>query len=627
QSGVLKRSTYWEYVREAAGVWQVVLIFVSMAGGQVLTMGVTVWLAKWSRQTEEEQDKRRYLVVLVLLAVAAVVVSLFRTILTFFSLVKASHRLHDRMLKRIIRAPVLFFDSNPVGRILNRFTKDMHNMDDLLPMTVYDFIVCSFMVTGGTLIVFFVNPWVVLSMLPAVWYFTYLMGFYLKTSREAKRLEAVTRSPVYSQLSETLDGLVTIRAFRSQHLFLNQFTERVDRNTRAYFAWVFTARWLGFRMNIIVIILLTATCFFSVAVNQYSNSVDAGLLGAALVYVLQLSGLFQWAVRQSAEVENQMVSAERVLGYCRVPQEASLESTPGCKPKDDWPATGDIEVRGMSMRYRENLPPVLRGLTLSIKGGSRVGVVGRTGAGKSSLISALFRLVEYDRDGRGRIEIDGVSIADVGLHDLRPRMSIVPQTPFLFSGSIRLNLDPFNKQCDVHMWAALEAVQMKGYVQALPGGLDARVAEGGNNLSVGQRQLLCLARAVLRRSQILVMDEATANIDECTDSLIQDVVRRSFKGKTVIMVAHRLQTVIDCDQVVVLSEGRLVEAGHPHFLLQAHAGMAARLSPSATRTPSTAAEESSLSSMVEETGQASAERLRRLARDAWNAPKRQGKSG
>ncbi|CAM9523069.1 unnamed protein product, partial [Ectocarpus sp. 13 AM-2016] len=393
ESGRLKRSTYWEYIREAAGVWQVVLIFFSMAGGQVLVMGVTVWLARWSRQSEREQDRSRNVIVLALLSAAAVVVALSRAVLAFFSLVKASHRLHNRMLKRVVRAPVLFFDSNPVGRILNRFTKDMHFMDDLLPMTLYDCITCSFMVTGNTLIIFFVNPWVVLSLLPALWYFIHLMGFYLKTSREAKRLEAVTRSPVYSQLSETLDGLVTIRAFGKQHLFLSHFTERVNLNTRAYFAWVYTARWLGFRMDMVVIIVLTASCFFSVAVNEYSRSVDAGLLGAALVYVLQLGGLFQWAVRQSAEVENQMVSAERVLSYCRVPQEASLESDPGCKPADGWPSKGNIEVRDMSLRYREDLPPVLKGLTLSIKGGSRVGVVGRTGAGKSSLIAALFRLV------------------------------------------------------------------------------------------------------------------------------------------------------------------------------------------------------------------------------------------
>ncbi|CAM9767000.1 unnamed protein product, partial [Ectocarpus sp. 12 AP-2014] len=470
ESGRLKRSTYWEYIREAAGVWQVVLIFFSMAGGQVMVMGVTVWLARWSSQSEEEQNRSRNVIVLALLSAAAVVVSLFRAVLTFFSLVKASHRLHNRMLKRVVRAPVLFFDSNPVGRILNRFTKDIHFMDDLLPMTVYDCVMCSFMVTGNTLIIFFVNPWVVLSLLPALWYFVHLMGFYMTTSREAKRLEAVTRSPVYSQLSETLDGLVTIRAFGKQHRFLSQFTERVNLNTRAYFAWVYTGRWLGFRMDMVVIIVLTASCFFSVAVNEYSSSVDSGLLGAALVYVLQLGGLFQWAVRQAAEVENQMVSAERVLSYCKVPQEASLESEPGCKPADGWPAKGNIEVRDMSMRYREDLPPVLKGLTLSIKGGSRVGVVGRTGAGKSSLITALFRLVEYDRD-RGGIEIDGVDISKVGLHDLRPRMSVVPQTPFLFSGSMRLNLDPLGKQSDAHMWASLEAVQMKTYVQSLAGGL------------------------------------------------------------------------------------------------------------------------------------------------------------
>eukprot|EP00752_Nemacystus_decipiens_P006715 g6038.t1 len=602
QSGVLKRSTYAEYAKEATGVWQVLLIFLSMTIGQVLMMAVTVWLARWSRQSVEEQSRGRYVGILFLLTASSLAVSLLRSALAFSNLVKASHRLHDRMLSRVIRAPILFFDSNPVGRILNRFTKDMHFMDDLLPMTMYDFTVCCFMVIGGTLIVFFANPWVILSMIPALGYFMHLLRFSMKTSREVKRLEAVTRSPVYSLLSETLDGLVTIRAFSVQHRFLGQFMERVDLNTRAYFAWVYVTRWLGFRLDMVVAMVLTASCFFSVAVNEYSDSIDAGLLGAALVYVLQLGGLFQWSVRQAAEVENQMVSAERVLGYCKVSQEANLESEPAGKPKDNWPTKGGIEIRNMSMRYRHDLPPVLKDLTLSLKGGSRVGVVGRTGAGKSSLIAALFRLVEYDT-GRGSIEIDGVDISTVGLHDLRPRMSVVPQTPFLFSGSMRLNLDPFARQSDVDMWAALEAVQMEDYVLSLPGGLDAPVSEGGGNLSVGQRQLLCLARAVLQRSQILVMDEATANIDQHTDSLIQDVVRTSFKGKTVIMVAHRLNTVIDCDQVVVLSEGGVVEAGHPHLLLQAPAGTAA----------------ATLSSMVEETGQASEEHLRGLAREAWEA--------
>ncbi|CAN0455405.1 unnamed protein product, partial [Ascophyllum nodosum] len=219
---------YWEYAREAAGIGQVAVIFAAMAGGQVLIMVVTVWLATWSGKSPEEQKRSYYIEVMAALVAAAIVVSLLRSVLAFSSLVKASHRLHDRMLKRVIRAPILFFDSNPVGRILNRFTKDMHFMDDMLPMTLYDFVMCTFMVLGSTIIVFYVNAWVILSMLPAVAYFVYLLGFYMKTSREVKRLEATTRSPVFSQLSETLDGLVTIRAFGNQHRFLKQFTKRVD---------------------------------------------------------------------------------------------------------------------------------------------------------------------------------------------------------------------------------------------------------------------------------------------------------------------------------------------------------------------------------------------------------------
>ncbi|CAM9713918.1 unnamed protein product [Discosporangium mesarthrocarpum] len=328
-----------------------------------------------------------------------------------------------------------------------------------------------------------------------------------------------------------------------------------------------------------------------------------------------------------------MVSVERVLEYCRVPQEASLRSDPGKAPPKDWPSEGNIEARStqiiegfgsgaflaildLTLRYRQDLPAVLKGLSLFVKGGSRVGVVGRTGAGKSSLISALFRLVEQG-PGCGTILIDGVDTSQVGLHDLRPRLSVIPQTPFLFSGSVRLNLDPFYSHTDAEIWSSLEAVQMKDHIAEQLGGLDAAITEGGQNLSVGQRQLLCLARAVLQRSQILVMDEATANIDQKNDSLIQDAVRTEFQGRTVVMIAHRLNTIIDCDQVIVLVDGKVVESGHPHELLSEGGG---RNDTEGTELPGEAGAEKmdgTFKSMVLETGPEASAELRRLAQEAW----------
>ncbi|CAM9207978.1 unnamed protein product, partial [Sphacelaria rigidula] len=272
ETGVLKRRTYVEFVKEMAGVWQIILILVAMALGQAMMMAVTVWIARWSQKSGEEQKRKVYVGTLIILTLGTVVVSVFRAALSFFALVRASHRTHDRMLARVVRSPILFFDSNPVGRILNRFTKDTHFMDDMLPMTLFDFLMSFFMVLGSVTLVLAVNPWMSPSLVPAAVYFMHLLNFYTKTSREVKRLEAVARSPVYSQLSETLDGLVTIRAFGVQKEFLTAFLRKVDDNTRAYFAYIFTSRWFGFRLETVALVVLTVCCFVAVAVSEYREA-------------------------------------------------------------------------------------------------------------------------------------------------------------------------------------------------------------------------------------------------------------------------------------------------------------------------------------------------------------------
>jgi ATP-binding cassette subfamily C (CFTR/MRP) protein 4 len=390
-------------------------------------------------------------------------------------------------------------------------------------------------------------------------------------------------------LGEALGGVATIRANNAVNYFRQKFEDVHNRHTRAFFSFIASSRWVGFRMDSIMFLFISCAVFLAVIFNtQNLLSVDPAILGLALTMLLQLSGLFQWAVRQSAEVVNLMVSVERVSEYGDLPPEAALTG-----PKDDpsWPKQGSIEVKDLSVRYRSTLPLSLKNVSFEIEAGQRIGIVGRTGSGKSTLIQALFRLLEAED---GCVFIDGVDIATLGLHKLRTSMSVIPQTPTLFSGcSIRENLDPFNQYCDSDIRSALLDASMLGVVEDQADGLDSIVAEGGSNFSVGQRQLLCLARAILRKSPILVLDEATANVDSRTDALLQEAVKKSFDGATIIAVAHRLDTVIEYDKILVLGGGEVVAFDSPHKLSLEENGVFA--------------------SMIEDTGKGMASELRRRA--------------
>mmetsp|Transcript_30166 Transcript_30166/g.39742 ORF Transcript_30166/g.39742 Transcript_30166/m.39742 type:complete len:1367 (-) Transcript_30166:180-4280(-) len=597
ESGMVQWSTYREYIREMGGFSAFFFVLLLLASAQGLVMYASAFLAEWSEMDAEEQQNPKHASFYALLVGLSTFLAIARSTGCFTLLILASKRMHGRMLNRILRAPVGFFDANPIGRIMNRFSKDLGLMDDLLAYTIYDFLQCFFIVAGSVLFVCFVNPWIFLIFPLLVGLFIVIRNFSQQSSRELKRLEAVSRSPIYSLISETLDGITTIRAFGQQPRFMEDFFKKMDCNSRSYFLWLAVCRWLGYWLDMLVVLMIGGTAFISVVINETFSEISGGLLGAGLTYVVLLAGLFQWAVRQSAEAENQMISVERVLDYCRVPQEAPLLSRSEVKPPEEWPERGSIKAVNLTARYHEKLPPVLKGLSFEIKGGQRIGIVGRTGAGKSSFVSVLFRLIESMPGSK--LEIDGSDISELGLHDLRLKMSVIPQTPFLFSGTIKENLDPFNRiENENEMWEALEAVQMAAPIRQLPKRLEALVAESGGNWSVGQRQLLCLARALLARNRILVMDEATANIDLETDNLIQQAVRTKFKGCTVIMIAHRLHTVIDCDKILVLGSGKVIEYASPHELLQN------KKNPIPTN---------SFLSMVNETGSQTSAELKRLA--------------
>lgn len=615
-TGSVKGRVYWSYMTAGAGPLLMPLLFVSSILAQAIFNGSDFWLTYWTSQSEgaagavalnvtektvlnitsqstsawtdwwSSLDPVTYNVVVYAIIIGGLILSsMARTVAFFVMCMRASVNLHNRMFSCIIRAPIRFFDMNPIGRIQNRFAKDLGTIDDLLPPTGLDITFIFLNLIGVLVVVAVVSPWIIIPTVILFVFFFYLRRFYMRTARDVKRLEGVTRSPVFSHLSTSLYGLSTIRAFNAQRTFERMFDLKQDHHTSAWYMFLCTARWFGITLDSICFAYITIVTF-SLALSS-DGSVSGGGVGLAIANALMLTGMFQWGVRQSAEIESQMTSVERVLEYSNVEPEAELESSPGRKPPATWPEHGAITFDDVSLSYAKDEPPVLRHLQCHIKAQEKIGVVGRTGAGKSSIIAALFRLTEPD----GAIRIDGVDIRFIGLHDLRSKISIIPQDPVLFTGPIRRNLDPFSEHGDIQLWKALEEVRLKALIQDLPGGLAAQVSEGGGNFSVGQRQLICLARAVLRQNKILVMDEATANVDPRTDALIQTTIRENFMNCTVITIAHRLHTIMDSDRVIVLDAGRIVEFDEPYQLMKS--------------------ESSQFSNMVQHTGPS-------MARQLWN---------
>uniref|UniRef100_A0A8B9U939 Cystic fibrosis transmembrane conductance regulator n=1 Tax=Anas zonorhyncha TaxID=75864 RepID=A0A8B9U939_9AVES len=532
----------------------------------------------------EHLDLTFYLGIYAGLTVATILFGIIRSLLVFQVLVNSGQTLHNKMFQAILKAPVLFFDRNPIGRILNRFSKDIGHLDDLLPLTFLDFVQTLLQIFGVVAVAVAVIPWILIPLIPLFILFIFLRRYFLDTSRDIKRLESTTRSPVFSHLSSSLQGLWTIRALKAEERFQKLFDAHQDLHSEAWFLFLTTSRWFAVRLDAICAIFVVVVAFGSLLL---AKTLNAGQVGLALSYAITLMGTFQWGVRQSAEVENLMISVERVMEYTDLEREAPWETNK--HPPPEWPSQGMIAFENVNFTYSLDGPLVLRHLSVVIKPKEKqsllhtsesqavgnslwclyVGIVGRTGAGKSSLIAALFRLAEPE----GRIWIDKYLTSELGLHDLRKKISIIPQEPVLFTGTMRKNLDPFNEYTDEDLWNALEEVQLKEVVEDLPNKMETQLAESGSNFSVGQRQLVCLARAVLKKNRILIIDEATANVDPRTDEFIQKTIREKFAQCTVLTIAHRLNTIIDSDRIMVLEAGRLKEYGEPYILLQEKDGL------------------------------------------------------
>uniref|UniRef100_A0A6E8W115 Multidrug resistance-associated protein 1 n=1 Tax=Anopheles coluzzii TaxID=1518534 RepID=A0A6E8W115_ANOCL len=473
----------------------------------------------------------------------------------------AAVRVHKLLLTNVLHLPMDFFDTTPIGRILQRFSKDVDVLDVKLPGLLLDWIICAIEVVATLVVISISTPIFAAVIVPIGILYYAVQRFYVATSRQLKRLESVSRSPIYSHFGETIQGVQTIRAYSVQDRFILESDEKVDGNQLCYCPSIIANRWLAVRLEMVGNLIILFAALFAVLGRETMN---AGLVGLSVSYALQITQTLNWLVRMTSDVETNIVAVERIKEYGETKQEAAWELPNSTLPRD-WPEQGMVEFRDFQVRYREGLELVLRGISFTVNGGEKVGIVGRTGAGKSSLTLALFRIIE---SAGGSIVIDGQDISQLGLHALRSRLTIIPQDPVLFSGTLRINLDPFNAQSDDDIWKALEHAHLKTFVKGLTAGINHEVTEGGENLSVGQRQLICLARALLRKTKVLILDEATAAVDLETDDLIQRTIRTEFKDCTVLTIAHRLNTIMDSDKVIVLDKGQIVEFAPPAELLQ-----------------------------------------------------------
>ncbi|XP_066152181.1 probable multidrug resistance-associated protein lethal(2)03659 isoform X2 [Euwallacea fornicatus] len=539
-------------------------------------------------QTQKDgMSQEFYIWIYSLLIILAVALTSARSTIFYKICMNASKILHNQMFAKILKAPMAFFDINSSGRILNRFSKDMGAIDEVLPKCTLDMLQIFLVMSGILSMVFIVNSWMVIPAIILGFFFIYARKIYLASAQDVKRLEGTTKAPVFSHVSASLFGLPSIRAFKAQSMIIREFDTLQDQHTGTWTLLLHTSEALGFYLDIISTIFLTFVTFQFLIFH--SEKFSSGNVGLVIAQSLILTGMLQFGVRQSAEVASNMTSVERVLQYMRLEEEGPWEALPADRPPIDWPKEGRVAFRHAYLRYTPDGSPSIKDLTLEFKAGEKIGIVGRTGAGKSSLVAALFRLAPVE----GHVFIDDLDTADIGLRTLRSSISIIPQVPTLFSASLRYNLDPFEKCSDEQLYRAIERVELKQSGVFL----ETTVSEGGTNFSAGQRQLICLARAIVRNHKILVMDEATANVDQHTDFLIQRTIRQVFRDCTVITIAHRINTIIDCDRVLVMDHGEAVEFAAPHELLQEEDGHFAK--------------------MVSQTGEKMKMHLRKLAKEAY----------
>ncbi|CAF2760135.1 unnamed protein product [Rotaria sp. Silwood2] len=547
------------------GTFGFCLMIILLVVGDILYNGTSLWLIRSSQQLENDRYHRSISIsIFLILTMATLIVSVGRSSFYFYHILNGSNRFHNRMLSGLLYTSMRFFESNPGGRILNRVTKDQQIMDEALPSTLFNAIQLLMMTTGFAITIIIINPWMILLLIllgPAFWL---LCRYYLRSSQQLKRMESVTRSPMFGLFASSINGLTTIRAFKVQNDLIRSFMNLVDANTRPYLYMIAASRWLSVRIDCMITLFTLFSALFVVTLRDTANP---AMLTLILLYSINISVWFQLGVRHLTEALNLMISVERIDEYARLPQE---EDNGGSKrlirTPTDWPDRGTIEFRDYSLRYRSNLEPTLKHINVAIKPWEKVGIIGRTGAGKSSLFQGLLRLVDRSTVD-GEILIDNIDISRITLSHLRSHISVIPQQFVLFAGTLRSNIDPLDLYSDEQCWTALEAVQLKAMASNHPAGLLMPVAESGSNLSVGQCQLICVCRAIIRPNSILLIDEATSNIDNESDRKLQLIIADVAKNRTVLTIAHRLNTVANSDRLLALDSGMVVDYDVPNKVL------------------------------------------------------------
>ncbi|KAM9846141.1 ATP-binding cassette sub-family C member 9-like [Aulostomus maculatus] len=508
-----------------------------------------------------------YLRVFIVLCAAGIMLCLITSLTVEFLGLSAATNLHHNLLNKIIHAPLRFFDITPLGQILNRFSADTNIIDQHIPPTLESLTRSTLLCLSAIGVISSITPHIMIPLVPLAVAFYFIQKYFRVASKDLQDLDDSTQLPLLCHFSETAEGLTTIRAFRHEARFKQRMLELTDTNNTAYLFLSAANRWLEVRtdyLGAVIVLVAAGPTIWS------TNLVSRGVVGLGITYALTVTNYLNWVVRNLADLEVQMAAVKKVNSFLGTESENYEGSMGASQVPENWPQDGEIKIQDLCVRYDPMLKPVLKHVNAFIQPGQKVGICGRTGSGKSSLSLAFFNMVDIFE---GKIVIDGIDICKLPLQTLRSRLSIILQDPILFSGSIRFNLDPEKTCNDDRLWEALEIAQLKNMVKALPGGLDAMVTEGGENFSVGQRQLFCLARAFVRKSSILIMDEATASIDMATENILQKVVMTAFADRTVVTIAHRVHTILTADLVIVMKRGNILEYDKPETLLEQEDGM------------------------------------------------------
>ncbi|OMJ89258.1 hypothetical protein SteCoe_8646 [Stentor coeruleus] len=547
---------YWRFLMFGYYNWFIILLCTLLqCAAQVSYLSIIYWIAYWSSAPDQENSK--YILGMGILVIILYIFTFFRTYVMNFPLIKSSQKLHNQALSGLAYTKSVFFDQNPTGRMLNRFSKDTSLMDETLVMTLGECVTTFTLVFGNFIVIVIINPYILIALAVMVTYFIILTRYLARINKDLKVLDLTTKSPIISLLNTSIHGLSTIRCLDLSHRLKREMRSSIGENLKSYISFQVIFRGIQMYLDIGPNIMNVVNIIVLVLIK---DTMTPGLAGMSISLTITIMGYVGYLFRIGIDTDNNMASPQRLFEYQKLEPEGDHIKDGSFKI-----SKGKIEVRELYMKYRENYDFALKGLNFTIQPGMKTGIIGRTGAGKSSIMQVLFRLTNPQQ---GTIFIDGQDYLKAGLHELRKQMSVIPQTATLFIASLKDNLDPFHEHSDDEIKKVLGKVRLGGLLDHLPKGLESQINSKGLSLSAGQKQLVCLARAILRRNKIVMIDEATANVDSETDEFIQSQLMKRFKNSTLLIVAHRLRTVIESDWMVVMDEGKTLQEGHPRDLIK-----------------------------------------------------------